>query len=221
MTNDPARRKRPGPTVTRAAILEAARDLFATNGYSTTSIRSIAAAAEVDPALVHHYFGTKEGLFRAALEVPIDPANLMASVGTATPDDLPLALARMFLGVWDSPDTGPAMLALIRRGIAEPETSGMLREFFGDSVLGTATGSLLRDVEPAEAERRIALTMSHLVGIAVLRHVIGLDALARWPAEDLARTIAPTLGRYLRGEATTPDPTSTPTDRPVDTEEQP
>ena len=72
--------RRPGTPDTRDAILAVARRRFATRGYDATSLRGIAAEAKVDPALLIHYFGTKEGLFVAATGLPAGLPELFGSL---------------------------------------------------------------------------------------------------------------------------------------------
>ncbi len=198
------RRGRPG---TRQQILDAARDLFAERGFSGTSLRAIGAAAAVDPALVHHYFGTKEGLFRAALQMPVDPAAVLAEVAGAGSEGVPLRLVTTFLRIWDAPDTGPALVGFLRGALADPRTTELLREFVGSTVLHAATALLLPDVEPAEAEPRVALVLSQLLGVVLLRKVLAVEPLASTPPEVLAADLAPTVARYLAGGPPEPAPT--------------
>ena len=104
--------RRRGQPHTRQQILDAARELFAERGYAGTSMRAIGAAAGVDPALVHHYFGTKEELFRAVLDVPVDPEVLLRQIGGASGAETPARFVQTFLNVWDSAETGPQMVSL-------------------------------------------------------------------------------------------------------------
>ena len=108
------RGRRPGSPDTRAAILEAARGLFASSGLSGTSVRAVAAKAGVDPALVHHYFGTKEDLFMAALALPFDPREVLGPVVALGPDGAADRLLRVFLSIWDDPELQVPMIALAR-----------------------------------------------------------------------------------------------------------
>ncbi|WP_459987959.1 helix-turn-helix domain-containing protein, partial [Mycobacterium avium] len=89
-TGTPRRRRgRPaGSSGSRERILASARELFARNGIRNTSIRAVAAAAGVDSALVHHYFGTKEKLFAAAVQIPIDPMQVIGPLREVPVDDL-------------------------------------------------------------------------------------------------------------------------------------
>jgi len=103
--------RRPGDSGTRAAILEAARASFAERGYDASTIRGIAGEAGVDPALVHHYFGTKEGLFAASMALPMTPGDVLPGVLAGPLDDLGERLVRLFLAVWDEPAARRPLIA--------------------------------------------------------------------------------------------------------------
>src|SRR3954469_11292384 len=97
------RGRRPGAPDTRADILAAARALFADRGFGRTTIRAVASDAGVDPALVHHYFGTKDDLFVASLQLPVDPRERLAPALAGGPDGAAERILRVFLEVWDEP----------------------------------------------------------------------------------------------------------------------
>ncbi|MDG4814442.1 TetR family transcriptional regulator [Micromonospora carbonacea] len=188
--------RRPGNPGTRGAILDAARAAFAERGFDASSIRSIAAAAGVDPALVHHYFGGKDQLFLAAMGAPLDPGELLPRVLAGDPDGVGERLVRTFLGVWDSP-AGVAAVALLRSAVSNEWTARLLREFLVTQVLRRILQHL--DVDPAELPLRGSLVASQLVGLALMRHVVRLEPVASAPAETLVAAVGPTVQRYLRG----------------------
>jgi AcrR family transcriptional regulator len=187
--------RRPGKQDTREAILQAAREAFAERGYDQASIRTIATSAGVDPALVHHYFGTKEQLFLATVEAPIDPGALVSAVLTGDDDDLPERLVRQFLTVWDHPVTGAAAVALIRGGLQHDWSARMLREFLTSQILRRVLRHL--KVDPAEAPLRGALVASQMMGLAMVRHVVKLPPLAEADPETVVAALAPNIRRYL------------------------
>lgn len=193
--------RRKGSPQTQQEILDAARTLFAERGFAGTSIRGVAAAAGVDPALVHHYFGTKEGLFRAVLDVPIDPEALVASMTEGRSAEIPRRLVETFLGVWESPETGPAMISFLRRAMADQESATLLRDFVGTTVLRTAAEQLLDHVDSAAARSRIALVVSQMLGLVLLRHVLCVEPLASMPLPRIADAVTPTIERYLHGDS--------------------
>jgi AcrR family transcriptional regulator len=193
--------RRPGQPDTRGAILAAARRLFAAHGFNGASVRQIAAEAGVDPALVHHYFGTKDGLFRAALEIPIEPAVLLDEVFAAGVEQAPERLVRMFLQVWDDPRTGAAMASFLRTAVATEESAAMARQFFGSVVL-TAASARLVDLDPDEVETRVSLVLSQMLGLVLARRIIKAEPLAGLPLEQLVAFVTPTVTRYLLGDLT-------------------
>lgn len=190
----PRRGRRPGGPDTRAAILAAARELFAAHGLAGTSVRAVAAAAGVDASLVHHYFGTKDDLFVAALQLRIDPRVAVRPVIEGGVDGAGERLMRLFVSVWDDEETRLPMLALVR-GILDPGGQQLVRDGFLRMVLGPVAAGLGVD----QPERRMPLVASQLLGLVVLRYVLALEPLASTPADELVATYAPTLQRYLSG----------------------
>jgi AcrR family transcriptional regulator len=190
-----SRGRRPGAPDTRAEVLTAARASFAEKGFRGTTIRAVAAAAGVDPALVHHYFGTKDDLFVAALQIPVDPREVLAPVVAAGPDGAGERLLRTFLSVWDDPEVQPGLLAMVRSLIAD-DSGGLVREAF----IPVVVGPVLTGLVPDRPEVRIPLVASQLIGLIVARYVIALPPLALMPAEDVVARVGPTLQRYLTGE---------------------
>ncbi|MFI2647105.1 TetR family transcriptional regulator [Micromonospora fulviviridis] len=188
--------RRPGNPDTREAILTAARAAFAERGFDAASIRAIATAAGVDPALVHHYFGTKEELFRATVAIPVDPAELVPRVLAGGRDEVGERLVHTFLAVWDSP-VGTAAVALLRSAVSNQWTARLLREFLVTQVLRRVVEQL--DLDPAEVPLRGGLVATQIAGLAMMRYVIRLEPVASAPPDTLAATIGPTLQRYLTG----------------------
>jgi len=194
------RGRRKGQPDTGLEILAAARALFAERGFAGTSIRGVAAAAGVDPALVHHYYGTKEGLFRAALEMPIDPESLLAGIVAGGAEQAPGRLVETFVRVWDSPETGPATVSFLRRVLAEQESADLVRDFIGAALLRNAADKLLGAVDVAEAQARIGLVVSQMLGLVVMRKVLRIEPIASMTAAQLTAAVAPTIARYLHGD---------------------
>ena len=196
MTSSPAGRRgrRPGAPDTRAAILDAARSLFSTQGFSGTTIRAIAAAAGVDGALVHHYFGTKDDLFLAALDIPVDPRQILAPVVAGGPDGAAERFLRAFLSVWDDPDVRPALLT-VARAVMEPATSRVFSDGFLPVVIEPVGVALGLD----RPELRMPLVASQVVGLILMRYVLDVEPLASMPTDQVVATYAPTLQRYLTG----------------------
>ena len=191
----PARRgRRPGSPDTRAEILVEARALFSARGYAGTSVRAIAAAAGVDAALVHHYFGTKDELFLAALELPVDPRRLLAPLIAEGPDGVAERFLATFLAAWDDPELRPALLA-VARAVMDPAGSKLLTEGFLPVVIAPIGVALGLD----RPEHRMTLVASQVIGIILLRYVLAVEPLASMPSDLVVSTYAPTLQRYFTG----------------------
>lgn len=188
------RGRRPGSSDTRAAILAAARELFAGHGFAGTTIRAVAAAAGVDAALVHHYFGTKDDLFMAALDIPVDPRELLAPVVAQGPDGAAERFLAVFLSVWDDPEVQPALLA-VARAVMDPSAHRMLSQGFLPVVI-VPLGQALGIDHP---EHRMPLVASQVIGLILLRYVLRVEPLASMEPERLVATYAPTIQRYLTG----------------------
>ena len=190
-----SRGRRPGAPDTKAEVLAAARTSFAEKGFRGTTIRAVAAAAGVDPALVHHYFGTKDDLFVAALQISVDPREVLAPVVAAGPDGAGERLLRTFLSVWDDPELQPGLVALARSMMAD-DTAGLVRDGFLPVVVGPVLAGLVTD----RPEVRVPLVASQVIGLIVARYVLALPPLAQMPAEDVVARMGPTLQRYLTGD---------------------
>ncbi len=194
MTVTPRRGRRPGAPDTRAAILGAARERFAAQGYAGTSVRAVASDAGVDPALVHHYFGSKDDLFLEALEVKVDPRQAMAPVIEGGVDGAGERLMRIFVTVWGDEESRLPLLALVR-GIVDPGGQQLLRDGFQKMVFGPLGTALGLD----QPERRMAHVGSQLVGLVVMRYVLVVEPLASMPADQVVATYAPVIQGYLSG----------------------
>ena len=190
-----ARGRRPGAPDTRAEVLAAARASFAERGFRGTTIRAVAASAGVDPALVHHYFGSKDDLFVAALQIPVDPREVLAPVVAAGPDGAGERLMRTLLGVWDDPAVQPGLLALVRSLISD-DSGGLVRDAFIPVVVGPVLAGLVAD----RPDVRIPLVASQVVGLIVARYVIALPPMAQMPAEDVVARVGPVVQHYLTGD---------------------
>ncbi|MGV0039349.1 TetR/AcrR family transcriptional regulator [Mycobacterium colombiense] len=191
------RRGRPaGSSGSRERILVSARELFARNGIRNTSIRAVAAAAGVDSALVHHYFGTKEKLFAAAVHIPIDPMDIIGPLREIPVDELGYRIPSTLLPLWDS-EIGAAFIATLRSILAGEEIN-LFRTFIED-VITVEIGSRV-DNPPGSGTIRVQFVASQLVGVVMARYILRLEPFASLPPEQIARTIAPNLQRYLTGD---------------------
>jgi AcrR family transcriptional regulator len=193
-------RRRPGRPAggsdTRERILASARELFARNGIGNTSIRAVATAAGVDSALVHHYFGTKEKLFAAAVRIPIDPMDIIGPLREIPVEEIGYKLPSMLLPLWDS-ELGTRFIAALRSIIAGSEVN-LFRSFIQD-VVAVEVGARV-DNPPGSGIVRIQFVASQLVGVVMARYILQLEPFASLPPEQIAKTIAPNLQRYLTGD---------------------
>lgn len=188
--------RRPGDSGTRTAILAAAKQAFGAQGYSATSVRAVARAAGVDPSLVGHFFGSKDELFEAALELPLDPAVLLARLLEPPVDGLGERVVRTFLGVWDASPGQTPMLTMLRGATSHPDSAVKLR----DLLLRVLMRPLAVGAGAGDPDLRAALLASQIVGLAVTRYVLHLEPVASASADELAPLYGPTLQRYLTGE---------------------
>jgi len=198
------RGRRGGDSGTREAILAAARTRFGDYGYDGATIRGIAADAGVDAALVHHFFGTKERLFVAAMRLPIDPSELVAAAlapdGREPGRSLGEHLLLTVLRAWDVPDARATFLGLLRSAVTSEQAAGMLREFATEAILGRIAEAAAPGPQGTDQRFRAALVASQVLGLALARYVLELDPLVQAETGDLAAAIGPTLERYLTGD---------------------
>lgn len=188
--------RRRGSPDTRESILEVARRLFAEKGFDATTVRAIASEADVDPAMIHHYFGTKEELFRQSLSIPFDPTTEIPKIVAEGPENAGEHLIRLFVRIWDSP-LGAGAAALIRSAMSNEWTTRLLREFITTQILRRVVAEL--KLPPDEAPLRVSLVASQLAGLAMVRYIIKLEPIASLPVEDLVKAVGPNVQRYITG----------------------
>ncbi|WP_017240011.1 TetR/AcrR family transcriptional regulator [Streptomyces sp. SS] len=195
----PRRRGRPSRTEeesgpgARERILDAARAEFAERGYDKASVRGIARAAGVDPALVHHYFGTKDEVFAAAIEVSFEPASVVPAIVAGPRDAIGERLARFFIGVWENPVSRAPLLATVRSALTHEAAAKVLRTF----VLRRLLERIAAELDVPEPALRAELAASQMIGIVIMRYVIKVEPLASADPEAIVAQVAPTLQRYL------------------------
>ena len=193
------RRGRPPRTEsagTRDRILDAAREEFSERGYEKTSVRGIAKSAGVDSALVHHYFGTKEQVFEAAVEVAFAPAlKGRDAVLDAPVEEVGERMTRMILGLWENPVTRTPLLAIVRSAVNNEAAAGVFRRLVAGQLLRRIAGQL----DLPDAELRAELAAAQLVGIAMIRYVIKMEPLASADPEQIIRRVAPVVQGHLTG----------------------
>jgi AcrR family transcriptional regulator len=188
--------RRPGPSTSRTAILTAARRRFAEEGYAATSLRAIAGDAGVDPGVVLHFFGSKDGLFRAVVGWPFDPARVAPLMIGSDAHPAGERIARVFLDVWDDPSARASLTAVLRSAMSHPASARLLREF----VVHQLFAPVISHIGGPDAALRGDLAAAQLIGIATLRYILQLEPLASASADRLVDWLAPTLNRYLDPE---------------------
>ncbi|MEU6544435.1 TetR family transcriptional regulator [Streptomyces sp. NPDC046859] len=193
------RRGRPPRTEsagTRERILDAAREEFSERGYEKTSVRGIAKAAGVDPALVHHYFGTKEQVFEAAVEVALVPALKVRDAVLAAPlDDVGERMTRFLFGLWENPATRKPLLAIVRSAVTNEVAATVFRRLVASQLLRRIAG----EIDAPDAELRAELAAAQLVGIAMMRYVIKIEPIASADLERIVARVAPVVQGHLTG----------------------
>ncbi|HLZ26757.1 MAG TPA: TetR family transcriptional regulator [Chloroflexota bacterium] len=192
--------RRPGPNTTRGHILDVARRQFALAGFDATSLRAIAAESGVDPGVVMHFFGSKNGLFQAAVGWPFDPGPFTAQIAEDGPDGVAARLARAFLAVWDEPTTRAPLLAVFRSAMTQEAAALLLREFLVRQIFARIAGL----VDGPHADLRANLAAAHLIGVAVLRYVLRVEPIASADIEALVAHLTPSLTGYLDNRPTPP-----------------
>jgi AcrR family transcriptional regulator len=194
------RGRRQGEPVSRDAVLSAAKQRFATDGYEKTTLRAIAQDAHVDPSMVLYLFGSKEELFRESLRLILDPEVLVAALTGAADDDPDIGtrMARTYLRIWETPDTAASMRVMLQSATSNTDANDAFRGFMQNYVL-TAVSGVLGGGE--QARLRAMLAATNLVGTAMLRYIIQVPPLATLSADDVVALIAPTVTRYLTADA--------------------
>ncbi|MFI8192935.1 TetR family transcriptional regulator [Streptomyces sp. NPDC085946] len=180
----------------RDRILEAAREEFSEHGYDKTSVRGIAKAAGVDAALVHHYFGTKEQVFEAAVALVFAPAmEAPKAVEEGPLDGVGERLTRYVLGVWENPATRAPLLAIVRSAVNNETAAAVFRRLIASRVMRRIAVRL----DTPDAELRTELAAAQLVGTALLRYVIKVEPLASADPEQIVARLAPVVQGHLTG----------------------
>lgn len=192
----------PGPRdergVLAARILTAAREAFADTGLAGTTIRSVARQAGVDPALVYHYFRSKEGLLDAATAPPQRWLESVAKTWTTPVSELGSALLRLMLGAWADDEIGPVLRAVLQTAAHDPGTREKLRRVVEGSLMGVShLGSDERD-----RLVRSGLVSSQLMGLAMMRYVWRIEPVASMSDDELVAALAPNLRHYIEDDLT-------------------
>jgi AcrR family transcriptional regulator len=186
--------------VSRDAVLAAAKYRFAQDGYEKATLRAIADDARVDPSMVLYLFGSKAELFRESLRLIIDPSALVSALtGDLDEDaDVGTRLVRVYLRIWESPDTGPSMVTMLQSATSNIDAHDAFRDFIQQYVLTAVAGVLGGD---DHARLRAMFAATSLVGTAMMRYVLRVPPLADLTGADIERILSPTITRYLTADA--------------------
>jgi AcrR family transcriptional regulator len=187
--------RRAGDSGTRDAIAAAARRQFGRAGYDATTIRAVAKEAGVDPALVLHFFGSKDQLFAACVQWPFDPSVELPAVIAGGADEAGRRLVALFLKTWDAEDGRNPIVALLRAAMSQETAERQLRTFLESQILGPLVTGLRCD----QPDLRAGLVASQLLGLGIARHVLKLEPLASLDAERVLDLVAPQVRRALTG----------------------
>ena len=186
-------RPRKGESNARERILEAATQEFGERGYDGATTRAIAARAGVDPALLHHHFGTKGDLFAASIDAPLRPDIAVPEILSGPRELTGERIVAYILGVWESPTVRPRALVMLRTGLGNKHAAPLLAGFLRRELLDKVAASL----DVPDAGLRADLVASQVAGLIVTRYVLQLSEIAAAPAEDLVPRVGATIQRYL------------------------
>jgi AcrR family transcriptional regulator len=200
----PADENRAASPDTRVAILAAARAGFAQKGYDGASTRAIATAAGVDAALIHHYFGSKQRLFVAAMELPFDPDAVRLRVIAGPREALGERLVKFFLELWEVPVRRQILLGMVRSAMTDPEAAAMVRR----TVVEGAVLPLVAETGVTEPALRATLVGSQLMGLALVRYILCVEPLAGASIDAVVVAVGPTIQRYVTGQLEAPAPSA-------------
>jgi AcrR family transcriptional regulator len=194
----PPRGRRPGASGTRETIAEAARLLFAEAGYDRAGIRGVAERAGVDPALVMHYFGSKQKLFVSVMELPYVPDEVLPKLVGTPRERAGERLARFMVDTLEDPQSRTVLTGMVRAAAAEPAIANLVRE----QVSARIVAGLAAGLEADDAPVRASLVASQIIGLITARYIIRIEPLASLPPDALVEALAPNFQRYLTGQLT-------------------
>jgi AcrR family transcriptional regulator len=187
--------RRPGDNQTRQAILAAARGQFAEHGWDRATIRAIAGDADVDPALVLHFFGSKAVLFTAAMSWPFEADAVVEQVVAGPRAQLGHRLVSFFLSIWEDPERREPIMVMLRAATTNAQAAQLLRETLMQLIL-TPVGARL---ELPDVELRMSLCSSQLLGLGIARYIVGFEPLASLEPDRVVELVGPVLQRYMTG----------------------
>ncbi|WP_428320692.1 TetR family transcriptional regulator [Kitasatospora sp. LaBMicrA B282] len=194
MNKSAPRGRRPGSPDTRGVILDIARRRFLAEGYHAVTLRSVAAEAGVDLALISYFFGSKKGLFGAALALAANPAEVLVKALEGDRVDFPQRVLRGLLTVWEDPVAGPTLLAMLRNASQDEAFAALVKEVVEREIVDRVAAWL---GGPA-ARKRAAAFCSQVAGLIVTRYLLRLEPVVSMTPDEIVRHLAPPLRRALQ-----------------------
>lgn len=191
--------RRSGKPDTRGEILDTARREFAAAGYDGATIRRIATAAGVDPALVMHYFGSKDRLFAESLDFPVNPSDLIKGMASDNREEFGERVVATMLDTWDGMADRSPLIAALRTAMGQGPIADNFRQFVETSIVGSFVSLLDGD----DAQFRGVLIGSQLAGLLIARYILEIEPLASASKQSLVRAYGPTIQRYAYGDIAT------------------
>ena len=176
-------------------IVTAARETFGELGYGGATMRAVAARAGVDPALLYHYFGSKQQLFVATMELPSRWQTVLPALASAPREEIGERLVRLMLGYWEDPQSRPLFEGILRSAATDPTAGAMVRRLLAEGPFQ----ALAKVIGAPDGELRAMLIASHVVGVALLRYILCMEPIASLPTEVLVKTVGATVQHYLTG----------------------
>jgi len=202
MMNSSGRGRRAGKPDTRSQILDVARRRFLQGGYQAVTLRSVAAEAGVDVALVSYYFGSKKGLFGAALTLAVNPAETLARTAEGDPATFPQRALRDLLALWEAPESGAPLRALIAGATRDQAVAALLKEMMEREMID----KIAARIGGADARKRAGAFCAHIAGLVVTRYILRLEPVASMSPDEIIRTYTPPLRLTLREPPRRPHP---------------
>jgi AcrR family transcriptional regulator len=200
MNKSRGRGRPPGKSQTRADILDVARRRFLVEGYDAVTMRSIADEASVDVALISYHFGSKKGLFGAAMALTANPAELVARELDGPLNSLPERLIRNVVFAWEGEQSGAALRVMLQAVQREPEVGRLVRQVIEREMIAP----IAERIGGPEATRRATMMLSQIAGLIMTRYILGLEPIASMSVEELSQRMAPALRAALAGPPRTP-----------------
>ncbi|MFJ9250445.1 TetR family transcriptional regulator [Streptomyces sp. NPDC101776] len=183
-----------GGSDAKERILAAARTAFLQRGYNATTMRAVASAADVDPALISYHFGSKQGLFGGAMALGISPGQVMARMLESDPEQMPQQIIRAVLAVWDDPELGGSLTLLVTQAQRDPALLRAFREYAEREL----TARLAERIGGTDGAERAGAVLTTTLGLIFSRYVLRLNPMAAMDSERIVGLLAPGLGALLR-----------------------